>query len=59
MHALVNNTRFLGEKTMLRTIIMGTCIQVQGNFVRALSDGRIVVSVGRQIYAGKPINAAA
>lgn len=44
---------------MLRTIIMGTCIQVQGNFVRALSDGRIVVSVGRQIYAGKPINAAA
>ena len=36
---------------MLRTIIMGTCVQVQGTFVRALSDGRIVVSVGDRDFA--------
>lgn len=40
---------------MLRTIIMGTCVQVQGTFVRALGDGRIVVSVGAQNFAGQPI----
>ena len=59
MHAPVAIAGILGEKTMLRTIILGTCVQVQGNFVRALSDGRIVVSVGDRIFAGQPINAAA
>jgi hypothetical protein len=44
---------------MLRTIIMGTCVQVQGTFVRALSDGQIVVSVGDRNFAGQPISAVA
>jgi hypothetical protein len=44
---------------MLRTIIMGTCVQVQGQFVRSLSDGRIVVSVGKKVFAGRPVQAAA
>ncbi len=44
---------------MLRTIILGTCVQVHGTFVRALSDGRIVVSVGDRDFAGQPISAAA
>lgn len=44
---------------MLRTIIMGTCVQVQGTFVRALSDGRIIVSVGERNFAGKPVATAA
>ena len=52
-------TGFLGEKTMPRTIIMGTCVQVQGTFVRALSDGQIVVSVGDRNFAGQPISAVA
>ena len=42
---------------MLRTIILGTCVQVQGTFVRALSDGRIIVSVAETNYAGKPVAA--
>ncbi len=37
---------------MLRTIIIGTCVQVQGT-------GRIVVSVGDRDFAGQPISAAA
>ena len=44
---------------MLRTIIIGTCVQVQGTFVRALNDGRIVVSVGDRDFAGQPISASA
>lgn len=44
---------------MLRTIIMGTCVQVQGTFVRKLSDGRIIVSVGDRRFAGMPVSAAA
>jgi hypothetical protein len=44
---------------MLRTIIIGTCIQVQGTFVRALADGRIIVSVDDRDFAGMPVTAAA
>ena len=50
-----SNIGSLGENTMLRTIIMSTCVQVQGTFVRALSDGRIVVSVDNRDFAGQPI----
>ncbi|MGH1576063.1 hypothetical protein [Planktotalea sp.] len=44
---------------MLQTIIMGTCVQVQGTFVRALSDGRIIVAVGDRNYTGTPVANAA
>jgi len=44
---------------MLCTIIIGTCVQVQGAFVRALNDGRIIVSVSDRDFAGQPISAAA
>jgi len=40
---------------MLRTIQIGSCIQVQGVLVRSLSDGRIVVSVGNREFTGSPI----
>ncbi|MGB0901121.1 hypothetical protein [Halocynthiibacter sp.] len=42
---------------MLRTILMGSCISVQGTFVRSLTDGRIVVRVGNQDYKGTPVAA--
>lgn len=42
---------------MLRTILMGSCISVQGTFVRSLTDGRIVVRVGNQDYQGTPVAA--
>ena len=44
---------------MLRTILVGSCVSVQGTFVRTLSDGRIVVRVGKRLYTGKPVMAAA
>ena len=39
---------------MLRTITMGSCVSVQGTFVRALPDGRIAVKVGETVYQGRP-----
>ncbi len=44
---------------MLRTIILGTCVSIQGTFVRALPNGRIAVRVGKTIYEGRPVSAAA
>lgn len=44
---------------MLRTIVLGTCVSVQGTFVRALPNGRIAVRVGKKIYEGKPVKTAA
>jgi hypothetical protein len=45
----------LGGDQMLRTITIGSCVSVQGTFVRALADGRIAVRVGNQIFAGIPV----
>ena len=44
---------------MLRTITVGSCVSVQGTFVRTLPDGRIAVRVGNIIYQGVPVEAAA
>ena len=43
----------------MRTIIVGTCVSVQGHFVRNLADGRIAVRVGQRIYEGMPVGARA
>lgn len=40
---------------MLRTIVVGSCISVQGTFVRSLPNGKIAVRVGKTVYSGKPI----
>lgn len=42
---------------MLRTILLGSRVLVQGMFVRKLADGRIVVQVGDQTYQGMPVAA--
>ena len=44
---------------MLRTITVGSCVSVQGTFVRTLPDGRIAVMVGKTIYSGTPVKSAA
>ncbi len=44
---------------MLRTITQGSTISVQGTYVRALPDGRIVVRVNNTTYAGMPVTKAA
>lgn len=40
---------------MIRTIIIGSCVSVQGLFVRALSDGRIAVRDGERTFVGLPV----
>lgn len=38
---------------MLRTITVGSHVQVQGVLVRTLENGKVVVSVGEQEYQGQ------
>ena len=40
---------------MLRTIVLGSCVSVQGRFIRQLQNGRILIQVGERLYAGMPI----
>jgi hypothetical protein len=40
---------------MLRTILIGTCMSVQGHFVAELPDGRMRVRVGDRFYVGRPV----
>ena len=40
---------------MLRTIMLGTCVQVQGLFERQLENGKILVRVGERLFEGTPI----
>lgn len=44
---------------MLRTITVGSCVSIQGLYVRTLPDGRIAVRVGQKIYQGEPVQATA
>ena len=41
---------------MLRTITLGSCVSVQGIYVKDLSDGRVAVKVDETIYAGTPVS---
>lgn len=41
---------------MLRTITIGSCVSVQGTFVRSMPDGKIAVQVDNTIFSGVPIN---
>lgn len=43
---------------MLRTIVVGSCVSVQGLFVRALSDGKLVVKVDEKLFVGHPVSAS-
>jgi len=40
---------------MLRTITVGTHVQIQGLFVRTLDNGKVIVAVGEREYEGKPV----
>ncbi len=40
---------------MLRTITLGSCISVQGTFVKTMPDGRVVVKVDDTVFSGKPV----
>ena len=40
---------------MVKTIAVGTCVFIQGVFVRKLADGKMVVRVGQKTYTGTPV----
>ncbi|MEO1420718.1 MAG: hypothetical protein AAFU66_07180 [Pseudomonadota bacterium] len=42
---------------MLKTIVIGSCVSVQGVFVRQLENGLIAVRVGQQVFHGRPVAA--
>ncbi len=44
---------------MLQTIRLGSCVLVQGIFVKLLPDGRVQVRDGERVYAGHPVSRAA
>ncbi len=44
---------------MLLTIILGSCVSVQGAYVRTLANGLVMVRVGSRDYVGQPIAQAA
>lgn len=44
---------------MMRTIVIGSCVMVQGLLEKTLPDGRLVVRVDNQIFTGLPVNRAA
>lgn len=40
---------------MLRTIVVGSSVSVQGIFEAQLDNGKIVVRVDDRLYAGRPV----
>lgn len=44
--------------TMIQTIILGSCVSVQGVYVKTLPDGKITVRVGQKLYTGWPVTPA-
>ena len=40
---------------MLRTIVVGSCVSVQGTFEQQLENGKIVVRDGDRLYTGRPV----
>jgi hypothetical protein len=40
---------------MLRTITIGSSLQVQGIAVGTASDGKLMVKVGDKVYTGRPV----
>ncbi|MEM8658302.1 MAG: hypothetical protein AAGF22_09410 [Pseudomonadota bacterium] len=40
---------------MLQTIVTSSYISVQGEFVKTMADGKIMIRVGRARYVGNPI----
>lgn len=41
---------------MIRTILIGSYISVQGLFERIAPDGHIVVRVGDKTFSGRPVS---
>lgn len=44
---------------MLKTIMIGRYLSIQGEFVRTTPTGLVVVRVGDTVYAGRPVKRVA
>ena len=44
---------------MIKTIVIGKYISVQGNFVKNLPGGKMMVRVGDRLFAGTPVSSKA
>ncbi len=40
---------------MMRTIVLGSCVSIQGQFEKSHPDGRISVRVGEKVFVGTPV----
>jgi hypothetical protein len=40
---------------MFKTIVLGSCVYVQGLLIRTLEGGRVVISTGDRTFEGVPI----
>ncbi len=45
----------LGVVHMYKTIMLGSCVAVQGLFLRALNNGKIAILVGNKEFIGVPV----
>jgi len=48
-----------GGLSVMRTIFIASCVSVQGVFVRALCDGRIVIRANDKEFTGFPVSKSA
>jgi hypothetical protein len=44
-----------GERSMLGTITLGSCVSVQGLVVGQMADGKIMVKVDEKTFVGYPV----
>jgi hypothetical protein len=44
-----------GRNIVYRTIIIGSCVAVQGLFLKSLANGSIAIKVGNRVFEGTPI----
>jgi hypothetical protein len=44
-----------GIKQMLRTIVVGSCVLVQGVMVGSMADGKMMVNVDGKTFIGVPV----
>lgn len=40
---------------LYQTIRVSSCLSIQGEFVRSLANGEVLVRDGRKVYRGQPI----
>jgi len=44
-----------GVLEMLTTIVIGSCVSIQGTFVKRLQSGLVVVRDGDRVFSGRPV----